>query len=466
MKTHKSPRPPAGTIRQEAEKRLKEQVLPGANDLSQPDARALVQELHVHHIELQMQNEELRRAQGAAQEAQQKYAELFDFAPVGYFLVDEVGLIREANLTGADLLGRDRSGLIGQPVAKLIAPDSRPHFSTFWSHLRETDTKQSCEVTLLMQGQSLRPVVLQAAFLEDVSGGRLRFLLAVTDITTRKEAEETLRAAYGELERRVEERTAQLQQINVRLAEEIEQVDLAREDLGRQLRFESLLADLSARFVNVPVGEVDREIMDAQRRLCEFLGIDISALRQWSDEAPGLLPLTVSYSAQEGPQPPRQLKEEDFPWIAQQMRAGRSVAIASLEDLPAEAARDREACRQLGIQSSLCLPLSVGGKAVGILGLNTTRAKRAWPEALVKWLQLVAQILANALARKGADLALRAGKERLSLAADAAEAGLWELDCQTQVFWATDKALALFEYLSCTGKPVSRLPCPWSSTVE
>ena len=194
-------------------------------------------------------------------------------------------------------------------------------------------------------------------------------------------------------------------------------------ELEERLRFETLLADLSARFVNVPAGEVDREIMDAQRRLCEFLGLDMSALRQWSDEDPDTFTLTYFYSAQEGPQPPRKLKQEAFPWIAQQMRAGRIVAIASLEDLPAEAARDREAARQLGIQSSLCLPLSVGGKPVGILGLNTTRAKRDWPEALVKRLQLVAHILASALARKRADQALRASQERLSLAADAAEAG-------------------------------------------
>ena len=139
------------------------------------------------------------------------------------------------------------------------------------------------------------------------------------------------------------------------------------------------------------------------------------------------------------------------------MRAGRFVAFASLEDLPAEAARDRESARQLGVQSSLCLPLSVGGKPIGILSLNTTRAKRAWPEALVRRLNGVAHMLASALARKRADQALRASQERLSLAADAAEAGAWELDCQTQVFWVTDKARALFGYLPEEDVSMARL---------
>ena len=107
-----------------------------------------------------------------------------------------------------------------------------------------------------------------------------------------------------------------------------------RAELEERLRFETLLADLSARFVNVPAGEVDREIMDAQRRLCEFLGLDMSALRQWSDEAPGVFTLTYFYSAQESPPPPRKLKQEAYPWIVQQMRAGRIVAFASVEDLP------------------------------------------------------------------------------------------------------------------------------------
>ena len=170
MKRHKSQPRPGGDLRQQAEKRLKEKGLSDAKDLSRTDARAVVHELQVHQIELEMQNEELRRAQAEAQEAQQKYTELFDFAPVGYFLVDQDGLIREANLAGAALLGRDRSRVSGQPFAKLIAPDCRPHFAAFWSKLRETDTKQNCELTLLKQGQGLRHAVLEAAVLSSLSG--------------------------------------------------------------------------------------------------------------------------------------------------------------------------------------------------------------------------------------------------------------------------------------------------------
>ena len=217
-------------------------------------------------------------------------------------------------------------------------------------------------------------------------------------------------------------------------------------ELEARLRFETLIADLSSKFVNLPAGEVDHEIMDAERLICEFLGLDLAALWQWSDETPAVLTPTHVY-AQEGLQAPGQMRQEHFPWYVQQMLAGRIVAISSLEDLPAEAAVDREICRQIGVKSNLTIPLSVGGEPpVGILGLNTTRAERDWPEALVKRLQLVAQIFANALARKRADQALRESEERLSLAADSAEAGLWVLDCRTRVFWATKEARVLFGY--------------------
>ena len=72
-------------------------------------------------------------------------------------------------------------------------------------------------------------------------------------------------------------------------------------ELEDRLRFEMLLADLSSQFVNLPASEVDREIMEAGRRPCEFLGLDFSTLWQWSDEAPGSFTLTHFYSAQAGP---------------------------------------------------------------------------------------------------------------------------------------------------------------------
>jgi len=227
----------------------------------------------------------------------------------------------------------------------------------------------------------------------------------------------------------------------------IEHTPRSAEHAEIRLEFETLISDLSSRFINLAPAEVGREIEDALRRVCELLGIDLAVLWQWSTADPDVIAPTHAYNAMGGLQPPERLYQEQFPWIRQQIRVGRMVAASSLEELPAEAAVDRENGRRLGIKSSLTVPLSMGGAApVGALGFNTTRAQRDWPDALVKRLQLVAQVFTNALARKRADEALRESEERLALAADSAGAGVWILDYTSGAFWATDRARAIFGY--------------------
>ena len=124
--------------------------------MAEADARALVHELQVHQIELEMQNEELQRAQAAAQEASEKYYDLFDFAPVGYFLWDHEGRILEVNLAGAALLGLDREH--GDPASgsgnswpRKTAPPLPISANGCW----RADTKQTCEVKILSDGQAV-----------------------------------------------------------------------------------------------------------------------------------------------------------------------------------------------------------------------------------------------------------------------------------------------------------------------
>jgi len=180
-------------------------------------------------------------------------------------------------------------------------------------------------------------------------------------------------------------------------------------DPDTRLRFVMLLAELSSRFINLAPGEVDREIEDALRRVCELLGIDLAVLWQWSTAAPGVFSPTHAYPSSTRPGTPPLSAEDQFPWVRQEMLAGRMVVLASVEEsLPAEAAVDRENALRLGITSSLTLPLLVGGEPpVGALAFNSLRGQRDWPDAMVKRLQLVAQVFTNALARKRADQALQ-----------------------------------------------------------
>jgi PAS domain S-box-containing protein len=228
---------------------------------------------------------------------------------------------------------------------------------------------------------------------------------------------------------------------------ETEHTPRSAEPLGSRLEFETLISDLSSKFINLPPGEVDGAIQNALRSVCEFLAIDYAVLWQWSVAAQDVIAPTHAYPSENGSRLPGPLRQEQYPWTARQMRAGHVIVLPSLDGLTAEAAVDRESARHIGIKSTLCLPLCVGGEPpVGALAFNTLRASRDWPDALVCRLQLVAQVFANALARKRTDEALRESEERLSLAADAAEAGLWMLDYETGVLWATARTRTIFGF--------------------
>ena len=124
--------------------------------------------------------------------------------------------------------------------------------------------------------------------------------------------------------------------------------------------FETLLLGLSAGFVNLPPDEVDREIEEALRRVCEHLEIDVAVLWQWSVEDPEVIAPTHVYPKLEGARPFDPLNQGAYPWVVRQMRAGRLVVVSRLDELPEDAAVDLDSARLSGIQSSLCLPLSIG----------------------------------------------------------------------------------------------------------
>ncbi len=213
-------------------------------------------------------------------------------------------------------------------------------------------------------------------------------------------------------------------------------------------RMATLVADLSARFVNLPAERVDTEIEAAQRRVCESEGLDLSALWQWTEGPPRYFRMTHLCRPLGGPPPPERFDaQEALPWCMKQLLAGRVIPVSSMDALPPEAGRDRESWLHFGIKSSLTFPLMIeGGQLIGSLSFNTVRKARSWPKAVVARLELVAEVFANALARKHADQELCESEARLSLAADAAAAALWRLDLAARCFWLTKKTRELFAF--------------------
>ena len=127
MKKHNGFKNTHSQLRQRAEQILNQEsadrkAFPGG------DIQELIHELQVHQIELEMQNEELRRTQIELEDSRNKYFDLFDLAPIGYLVLNQEGLIQEVNLTAADLLGFDRRYLIKRGFSQFIAPDFQDVF--------------------------------------------------------------------------------------------------------------------------------------------------------------------------------------------------------------------------------------------------------------------------------------------------------------------------------------------------
>lgn len=155
--------------------------------------QSLIHELQVHQVELEMQNTELREVRDQMEKLLRKYTELYDFAPVGYFSLDERGRILEVNQTGSILLNTKRARLLGMRLVRFLSPLSPPVFSSFMDQLLSSNEKPTCEVLLLKSGGRSFWASCHGAMAVDVESSRKIYHIAISDITAFKEAEDARR---------------------------------------------------------------------------------------------------------------------------------------------------------------------------------------------------------------------------------------------------------------------------------
>lgn len=178
-------------LRRRALRQLGRKPAQRAQPAGSADKARLLQELQIHQIEVELQNEELRQSMSQVEAGLEKYTELYDFAPVGLFTVDEQGTIKEVNLTGANLLGQGRGQLIGRRFQFFVAPRSRPAFLVFQNKIFAGHDRQICEVALLGTGPTTLWAELQAAAVVTDDQTQKWGRLALIDITARRQAKET-----------------------------------------------------------------------------------------------------------------------------------------------------------------------------------------------------------------------------------------------------------------------------------
>ncbi|OGV69114.1 MAG: hypothetical protein A3K19_25030 [Lentisphaerae bacterium RIFOXYB12_FULL_65_16] len=184
----------AAGLRQRAEAKAKATQPPGpdsADTLSPAAARQALHDLHVHQIELELQNEELRRAQAELEAAKARYFDLYDLAPAGYLVLTEKGLILEANLSAAKLLGVERKQLARKPLTCFIVPEDQDTYYRHRQQLSEAGTPQTCELRLLRADSAPFWARLEGSAAQDAAGASVCSVV-VSDITESKRAQEEL----------------------------------------------------------------------------------------------------------------------------------------------------------------------------------------------------------------------------------------------------------------------------------
>jgi len=189
-------------LRKLAKEKLKSKVVPLRQDM---DIAELVADLRSHQIQLEMQNEELRRMQEELEKSRHKYTDLFDFAPIGYFVLDKKGLIIEANLTGSEMLGMERILLIrNKPFSIFVDKQDRDVLYFHQQRVFTDGERCECELKLVRKDKTFIHAHLASEPVKDEKDNVGQCRTAVRDITKRKQAEDKLRESEERHRRLIE----------------------------------------------------------------------------------------------------------------------------------------------------------------------------------------------------------------------------------------------------------------------
>ena len=176
-------------LRSEAEAQLARRMpeLPASAN----DTKALLLELQVHQIELEMQNQALREAQSDLEESRDRYADLYEFAPVGYLTLNADGLIAEINLTAVKLLGVERTKLLQRRFAAFVVPEDLDRWTQFFLSMKRPDRMGSTELALTSGDGTVLQALLDCKRRPSTGVGAddMAIRIALTDISRRKAAE-------------------------------------------------------------------------------------------------------------------------------------------------------------------------------------------------------------------------------------------------------------------------------------
>ena len=266
-------------------------------------------------------------------------------------------------------------GATYEAFLKTVHPDDRESVQEAVNRALRADEPYSVDHRITLPGGAVRIVHEQAEVLYDDSGQATRMVGTVQDIT---------------------ERT---------------QIEKEREE---RLRFEQLISELSAMFVNIPIEQVDVEIEGGLQKTGEFLDVDMVALYEFTEGGSALQPI-ASFTAS-GCEPYWSAElPNSTPWIVSRIAEDEQVVLNLIqEELPPEASNDKAYLKSIGLRSMVIMPIKVGGNVEFVISLSSFRRERSWPDELVKRMRLLGEIFVNILIRKRATIRARSLGEEIA----------------------------------------------------
>lgn len=176
----------------------------GESNLSGEEINILMNELQVYQLELEMQNDELKASYLTLDEERAKFVGLYDLAPVGYFILDYLGVVEEANQNGVDLLNSSKKAILYKRFQSFIAPQSWENFYNFLRKMQNGDGKQSVEMQLVLPDQQIIYTRIEGRAISNMIAKEIKYYIAIIDITESRNAQQILQETTQRLEMTLE----------------------------------------------------------------------------------------------------------------------------------------------------------------------------------------------------------------------------------------------------------------------
>ena len=197
-KAAKSPR--HSELRRRAEQRISSGSRQNIENMTPEETLRVMHDLETHQIELEMQNEELRRVQDELVDMRDQYTELYDHAPIGYFTTDKHGIISQSNLAFSEMLEAPRSSLVKRRLSEFIAENSQDEYYKNRRIVLVTEAQQSCELCLRTTQEREIWVRLDSIGVQNSNGECSQIRSVLSDITQQRQAAQKLRKLSRALE--------------------------------------------------------------------------------------------------------------------------------------------------------------------------------------------------------------------------------------------------------------------------